>query len=73
MFGIEVPCSLNSNFYTFAGCTLFCGDGSEDLYDGCIIAVPAPDAIKILGEEVTHDEMRILGAFQYVYRCVFLF
>lgn len=41
---------------------------SEDAYDGCILAVPAPDAIKILGKEATHDEMRILGAFQYKYR-----
>ncbi|KAL2921238.1 Arabinogalactan endo-beta-1 4-galactanase [Bienertia sinuspersici] len=48
------------------GCTLSCADGSEDLYDECIIAVPAPETMKILGKEATHDEMRILGAFQYV-------
>ena len=36
------------------------------------MAVPAPDAIKILGKEATHDEIRILGAFQYIYRHGFL-
>ena len=52
----------------FAGCSVFCGDGSREIYDGCIMAVHAPDALKILGNRVTFDEMRVLGAFQYVYR-----
>jgi len=37
------------------------------------MAVPAPDVIKILGKEAMHDEMRILGAFQYMYRHGFCF
>jgi len=37
------------------------------------MAVPAPDVIKILGKEATYDEMRILGAFQYMYRHGFCF
>lgn len=32
------------------------------------MAVHAPDALKILGHQVTHDEARVLGAFQYAYR-----
>lgn len=35
--------------------------------------VPDPNSIKIIGKEVTHDQMRILCALQYVYRCVFCF
>lgn len=54
-----------------AGCTLSFRDGSQHVYDGCIIALHAPDAIRILGKEATYDEVRILGAFQYVNRFVF--
>jgi cyclopropane-fatty-acyl-phospholipid synthase len=43
-------------------------DGSEETYDRIIFGVHAPDALKILGAEATHEELRILGAFQYVYR-----
>ena len=32
------------------------------------MAVHAPDALKMLGKQATYDEMRVLGAFQYVYR-----
>jgi len=51
-----------------AGCTIDCIDGATDVYDGCIIAVRAPDSLRMLGKEATFDETRILGAFQYVYR-----
>ena len=54
------------NFVT--GCSVVCGDGSEDKYDECILCVHAPDALKILGKQATYEETRILGAFQYVYR-----
>ncbi|TXG72403.1 hypothetical protein EZV62_000982 [Acer yangbiense] len=54
------------------GCTVVCGDVSEELYNGCIMAVHAPDALKMLGSQATFDEMRILGAFQYVYSDIFL-
>lgn len=43
-------------------------DGSEEMYDGIIFGVSAPDALKLLGAEATHEELRILGAFQYIYR-----
>ncbi|XP_021721859.1 uncharacterized protein LOC110689385 isoform X2 [Chenopodium quinoa] len=54
------------------GCTLLCSDGSEDVYDRCIIAVHAPDAIQMLGNQATYDERSILGAFQYVYSDIYL-
>ncbi|XP_021752422.1 uncharacterized protein LOC110717930 [Chenopodium quinoa] len=54
------------------GCTLLCSDGSKDIYDRCIIAVHAPDAIQMLGNEATYDERSILGAFQYVYSDIYL-
>jgi cyclopropane-fatty-acyl-phospholipid synthase len=43
-------------------------DGSEEIYDKVMFGVHAPDALKMLGAEATHEELRILGAFQYVYR-----
>lgn len=51
-----------------AGWTVSCEDGSEEVYDGCVMAVHAPDALRMLGSHATFDERRILGAFQYVYR-----
>ncbi|KAL5784547.1 hypothetical protein ACOSQ2_006939 [Xanthoceras sorbifolium] len=54
------------------GCTVVCGDRSQALYSGCIMAVHAPDALKLLGNQTTFDERRVLGAFQYVYSDIFL-
>ncbi|KAL6535199.1 hypothetical protein OROMI_026573 [Orobanche minor] len=53
-------------------CAISCKDGSEDIYDECIIAAHAPDALKMLGKQATCDELRILGAFQYAYSDIFL-
>lgn len=47
---------------------MLAADHSEEIYDGCIISIHAPDALKLLGTQATYDESRILGAFQYVYR-----
>nr|CAB3495509.1 unnamed protein product [Digitaria exilis] len=47
-------------------------DGSEHMYDQIILSVHAPDALKVLGPEATHDELRILGAFQYTNSDVYL-
>ncbi|KAL0376824.1 UNVERIFIED_CONTAM: Tuberculostearic acid methyltransferase UfaA1 [Sesamum calycinum] len=47
-------------------------DGSEEVFDGCIIATQARDALKMLGKQATHDELRILGAFQYAHSDIFL-
>ncbi|KAE9589768.1 putative cyclopropane-fatty-acyl-phospholipid synthase [Lupinus albus] len=54
------------------GCVVHCKDGSEEIYDGCIMAVHAPDALRLLGDEATHNERRILGAFHYEYSDIFL-
>ncbi|KAL0414272.1 UNVERIFIED_CONTAM: Cyclopropane mycolic acid synthase 2 [Sesamum radiatum] len=54
------------------GCAIISKDGLEEAYDGCIIAVHAPDALKMLQKEATYDESRILGAFQYAYSDLFL-
>ena len=51
-----------------AGLKVTTFDGSEEMYDRVIFGVHAPDALKLLGAEATHEELRILGAFQYVYR-----
>ncbi|KAH7522035.1 hypothetical protein FEM48_Zijuj07G0095200 [Ziziphus jujuba var. spinosa] len=49
------------------GCMVLSGDGLEEVYSRCILAVHAPDALRILAEQATTDELRVLGAFQYVY------
>lgn len=69
---VKTSCEVHSVTTSEEGCILSLSDGSQDVYDGCIIAVHAPDAIRILGKEATHDETRILGAFQYVYSDIFL-
>ncbi|XP_022871351.1 uncharacterized protein LOC111390533 isoform X1 [Olea europaea var. sylvestris] len=62
-------CSVSTND---EGCVISCADGSEERCDECIIAAHAPDALKLLGKQATHDELRILGAFQYAYSDIFL-
>ncbi|KAH6778073.1 Cyclopropane-fatty-acyl-phospholipid synthase [Perilla frutescens var. frutescens] len=62
-------CSVSGND---EGCVVSCNDGSEEAYDGCIIAAHAPDAVKMLGKQATFDELRILGAFQYAYSDIYL-
>lgn len=54
-------------------CVVTCDDGSEETYNGCIVATHAPDTLNVLEDQATHDELRILGAFQYVYRYFFWF
>lgn len=50
------------------GCYVLDVNGSREIYDGCILGVHAPDALRILGEQATYEETKVLGAFQYVYR-----
>uniref|UniRef100_A0ACD5YUX1 Uncharacterized protein n=1 Tax=Avena sativa TaxID=4498 RepID=A0ACD5YUX1_AVESA len=47
-------------------------DGSEETYDSVILGVHAPNALKLLGPEATHYELKILGACQYVHRDIYL-
>ncbi|XP_010532681.1 PREDICTED: uncharacterized protein LOC104808651 [Tarenaya hassleriana] len=54
------------------GVTVRNGDGSEEVFDRCILAMHAPDALRLLGEQATSDERRVLGAFQYDYSHIYL-
>ncbi|KAG5554215.1 hypothetical protein RHGRI_011914 [Rhododendron griersonianum] len=60
------------HFIESRGCLITCQDGSQETYDGCIVATNAPDTLKMLGKQATCDETRVLGAFQYVYSDIFL-
>ncbi|KAK9932541.1 hypothetical protein M0R45_019775 [Rubus argutus] len=69
---IRTGCEVLKVSTTDEGSTVLTGDGSEETYNGCIMAVHAHDAVRILGEQATSDELRILGAFQYVYNDTYL-
>ncbi|XP_057423923.1 uncharacterized protein LOC130717628 isoform X1 [Lotus japonicus] len=69
---IITSCEVDLVSSSEEGCVVRCKDGSEQLYDGCIMAVHAPDALRLLGDEATFDERRILGAFQYAYSDIYL-
>ncbi|XP_052292413.1 uncharacterized protein LOC102615557 isoform X2 [Citrus sinensis] len=69
---IRTSCEVYSVFPADEGCSIVCVNGSQEFYNGCVMAVHAPDALRILGNQATFDETRILGAFRYVYRDVFL-
>ncbi|XVE81902.1 hypothetical protein DITRI_Ditri15bG0103400 [Diplodiscus trichospermus] len=69
---IRTGCEVHSVLSDAEGCTVVHGDGSQESYEGCIIAAHAPDALRLLGNQATYDESRVLGAFQYVYSDIFL-
>ncbi|KAK2455699.1 Cyclopropane-fatty-acyl-phospholipid synthase [Trifolium repens] len=69
---IIANCEVELVSATEKGCVVYCKDGSEEIYDGCILAVHAPDALRLLGDEATYDERRIIGAFQYAYSDIYL-
>ncbi|KAJ4722776.1 Cyclopropane-fatty-acyl-phospholipid synthase [Melia azedarach] len=69
---IRTGCEVYSVLPDGEGCTVICGNGSQEYYNGCVMAAHAPDALRILGNQATFDETRILGAFQYVYSDIFL-
>ncbi|XP_062074042.1 uncharacterized protein LOC133778192 isoform X2 [Humulus lupulus] len=54
------------------GCVVHNEDGSKEVYNKCILAVHAPDAVRLLGDQATPVEQRVLGAFQYVYSDIYL-
>ncbi|KAM0945006.1 putative cyclopropane-fatty-acyl-phospholipid synthase [Dioscorea sansibarensis] len=66
--GFEVK-SITS---TDTSCCVHGADRSEETYDACVISVHAPDALKILGNQATYEETRILGAFQYAYSDIYV-
>ncbi|KAK1419908.1 hypothetical protein QVD17_29344 [Tagetes erecta] len=69
---IRVGCSVHSITKLDDGCVIMCEDGSQERYNGCIIATHAPEALKMLGEQASYEERRILGAFNYVHSDMFL-
>ncbi|KAJ1296603.1 hypothetical protein BS78_01G314400 [Paspalum vaginatum] len=69
---IKTSCEVKSVSRLEGGYKVSEVNGLEDIYDQIIFGVNAPDALKILGAEATHDELRILGAFQYINSDVYL-
>ncbi|XP_066390470.1 uncharacterized protein [Miscanthus floridulus] len=69
---IKTSCEIKSVSSSEGGFRVTVFDGSEETYDRIIFGVHAPDALKILGAQATHEELRILGAFQYVYSDIYL-
>lgn len=70
---IRTSCDIKSVLTSDDGrVTVTSGDGSEEVFDKCILAMHAPDALRLLGEQVTFDETRVLGAFRYVYSDIYL-
>ncbi|XP_077228232.1 uncharacterized protein LOC143861185 [Tasmannia lanceolata] len=68
---IRKGCAVQSVSTANGGCFVLDVHGSQEMYDGCIMAIHAPDALRTL-EGATYEETRVLGAFQYVYSDVFL-
>ncbi|KAF3487335.1 hypothetical protein F2Q69_00053670 [Brassica cretica] len=70
---IRTSCNVQSVSTSEDGCILVTTeDGSQEVFDRCILAVNAPDALRLLGEDATSDETRVLGAFQYAYSDIYL-
>ncbi|KAL4591009.1 hypothetical protein LXL04_003957 [Taraxacum kok-saghyz] len=69
---IRMGCVVQSILEVDDGCLVLCEDGSQETYSECIMATHAPETLKMLGEQATHDERRILGSFNYVYSDIFL-
>ncbi|XP_071726326.1 uncharacterized protein [Rutidosis leptorrhynchoides] len=65
-------CAVQSVSKLDDGCLIVCEDGSQEKYSGCIIDADVPDTLRMLGEQATYEEKRILGAFNYVYSDVYL-
>ncbi|CAN7049176.1 unnamed protein product [Brassica rapa subsp. trilocularis] len=70
---IRMNCNVQSVSTSEDGCILVTTeDGSQEVFDRCILAVNAPDALRLLGEDATSDEARVLGAFHYAYSDIYL-
>uniref|UniRef100_A0ACD5Y9P2 Uncharacterized protein n=3 Tax=Avena sativa TaxID=4498 RepID=A0ACD5Y9P2_AVESA len=70
---IKTSCWVKSlSCFEGAGYSVLETDGSEETYDSVILGVHAPNALKVLGAEATHSELKILGACQYVHRDIYL-
>lgn len=69
---IKTSCQVKSVSSLDGGYRVIDVDGVDEVFDRIIIAVQAPDALGILGAEATHQELRILGAFQYFCSDIYL-
>ncbi|KAK8371129.1 hypothetical protein V6Z12_A01G224300 [Gossypium hirsutum] len=68
----KLGCEVQSVLPADNGTTMVCGDGFQETYNGCIMVVDAPTALKLLGNQATFEETRVLGAFQYATSDIFL-
>ncbi|XP_011649139.2 uncharacterized protein LOC105434591 [Cucumis sativus] len=64
---IRTCSKVNSISTTKEGCIVSYGVHFEEIFDQCVIATNATDALSILGNEATQEEKRVLGAFHYVF------
>ncbi|KAE8662335.1 putative LRR receptor-like serine/threonine-protein kinase [Hibiscus syriacus] len=71
-YPMDLQSSKDNRINGLAGTTVVCGDGSEVTYGGCIMAVDAPTALRLLGKQATYEETRVLGAFQYASSDIYL-
>uniref|UniRef100_A0ACD5YZW2 Uncharacterized protein n=1 Tax=Avena sativa TaxID=4498 RepID=A0ACD5YZW2_AVESA len=70
---IKTSCQVKAvSSFGGAGYRVLENDGSEETYDNVILGVHAPNALKLLGAEATHYELKILGACQYVNSDIYL-
>ncbi|KAK8664069.1 hypothetical protein V6N13_083872 [Hibiscus sabdariffa] len=67
----KLGCRVQSVLPADNGTTVVCGDGFQETHNGCIMAVAAPKALRLL-ENPTFEETRVLGAFQYASSEIFL-
>ncbi|KAF6137776.1 hypothetical protein GIB67_040484 [Kingdonia uniflora] len=63
---IRTGCAVQSITTYNGGCTVSAADGSQEMFNACIVDVHARDALTILGKQASSEETRILGDFQYV-------
>ncbi|KXG29141.1 uncharacterized protein LOC8085994 [Sorghum bicolor] len=69
---IKIGCEVSSISKSKGGYQILEVDGSEEKYDRIILGVNAQDALKVLGAEATNEELKTLGAFQYIRSNVYL-
>ncbi|VAH25117.1 unnamed protein product [Triticum turgidum subsp. durum] len=69
---IKTSCQVKSVSNFEGGYKVLEVSGSEEVYDKIIFGAHAPDVLRMLGDEAIHEELRILGAFQYVHSDIYL-
>ncbi|OMP01710.1 Mycolic acid cyclopropane synthase [Corchorus capsularis] len=62
---LKAGCQVHSVLAADNDSIIVRGDGFQETYNGCIMAVDAPTAVRLLGNQATFEETRVLGAFQY--------